>query len=265
MSRFFAVALAAIGFALLSLAPAAAQVPPVPPLPLPPLPAPPPEAAPVLEPVAPTAYPTCGTAILATFVARTTVPQAASPIIQAAQPLVVICGAVPAPPAPLKCSLDVQAQAAFDTAQAAALGAPTGIILNPEGQIVEEIVLIEDQLPPPADTAGLSDLVISTLLCEPIAVPAGNSGDGETSPPPDLGPPPVSPYAPFIPIGAPPIDGVVNTQVPPAGTQALPPAQIVGRPVLYEAIWVLPLALLIFASYFGGALTREIEIAPPAS
>jgi hypothetical protein len=268
MKRFSVPALAAVGFVLLSLAPARAQVPPlppVPPLPLPPVPAPPPEAEPVFELVAPTAYPTCGTAILALFVARTTEPSLASPIIQGSQPLVAICGAVPQPPAVLRCSVDEQAQAYLDQVQAAALGAPTGIIFNPEGQTVEQLVVLEDKLPPPANTAGLGDLAISTLLCEPIGVPAGNPDEGSTSPPPEFGPPPAPP-APFAPIAAPPLTNVPATQPGQGGTQALPPAQSVGRPVLYGAIWVLPLALLIFATYYGGALTREIELpAPPRS
>jgi hypothetical protein len=264
MKRFSALSLAAVGFVLLSMAPARAQVPPlppVPPLPLPPVPAPPEQTAPVFELVAPVGYPTCGTAILALFVARTTEPSLASPIIQASQPLVAICGAVPQPPAVLRCSLDIQAQAYFDQVQAAALGAPTGILLNPEGQVVEQLIVIEDKLPPPANTAGLGELASTTLLCEPVGVPAPSSDDGSTSP--DFGAPPYTPPAPYVPISAPPLGAVPGTQQQAAAPQTIVPAQRVGRPVLYGAIWVLPLALLIFASYYGGALTREIEI--PAS
>ena len=46
--------------------------------------------------------------------------------------------------------------------------------------------------------------------------------------------------------------------VPPSLAQSPRPTPA-GEAVRYAAVWLLPLGLLLFGGYFGGALTRDID------
>jgi hypothetical protein len=283
MRRLTCIIVAVVGFLGISLAPAYAQVPPPPvplptvpplPVPLPIVPAPPPEAAPVFELVAPMAYQTCGIGLLALFLGRTAVPQVATQLNQAPQPLFAICGAVPAPPAILRCSLDAQAQAVLDQAEGA-LGVPPGIAVWPEGQVVEEIVVLEDHLPPPANAAGLGALAVATLDCKPIEVPP-LSGNGSPPPPPsNVGNPLFRLPAPASIVGPPgfaaglrlPPNASSGLQLPPS---ALSPSQStavdgsqnsVRRAVgTFLGVTLLLLSILYWADGFGAVPLRSALI-----
>ena len=57
------------------------------------------------------------------------------------------------------------------------------------------------------------------------------------------------------------LGGPLATQpVPPVLNNQPPRATAAGDAVRYAAVWFLPLGLLLFGGYFGGALTRDIEL-----
>ena len=254
---------AALGmFALMGLAagvgPASAQtLPPVPPLPRPSIP---PQAQPVLELLAPTIHPQCGTATLVVFLAGTSAPQAAPQLYSATGPVFAVCGSVPRPPVQYTCLLDRQAQEAINTVTSQA-GAALPLGLRPEGSVVEQTILVVDRLPEPASTSGVQQILPQLLVC---AVPVSETPEqGDYSTAPGALPPPA--YTP--PGGAPgALPGVLTPPVAPPAPPILdqPPGRTaVGDAVRYAAVWLLPLALLVFGGYFGGAFTRDIPLGAP--
>lgn len=257
---------AALGmFVLMGLAagvgPAAAQIPPLP------QPSIPPEAQPVLEVLAPTIYPQCGTATLVVFLFGSSVAPAISPELaplgyQATGPVFAVCGAVPRPPVQYTCLLDRQVQEAINAVTLQA-GAAVPLGLHPQGDVVEQTILVVDRLPPPASTSGLQAILPPLLVC---AVPASSTpeqGDystqpGGLTPPPSYTPPASTPGS--LP-GA--LASPVTSPVPPVLSQQPPARTPVGDAVRYAAVWLLPLGLLLFGGYFGGAFTRDIQLGAP--
>src|SRR5437764_1836660 len=120
---------------------ASAQIPPIP------VPTPPPQLKPVFEILAPTFYPQCGTAALVTIVAGQSAGQLSPDLFAAAGPVFVICGQVPRPGTQLQCVLDLQQQAVLNAVIAQA-GTSLSLGLHPEGDLVEQTITVEDQLPP---------------------------------------------------------------------------------------------------------------------
>jgi len=265
----------------MGVVPSFAQVPPIPPLPQPTVPAP---AQPALEILGPTIYPQCGTATLVLFEAASTAqglpnsldsglkqvtdkaglpplkplpnPGLGSYVYGATAPIFAICGQVPRPQTQLTCLLDSQAQDVINAG-----GVPLPLGLHPEGDVVEQTVTIEDRLPPPLNQQGLGSNAKVVLGCvETSAVPISR-GDYEVPPPYT---PPASggfTYPPSIPASNPGIytpPPVTTPSVPPSLAQSPPPTPA-GEAVRYAAVWLLPLGLLLFGGYFGGALTREID------
>jgi hypothetical protein len=248
------------------------------------IPSAPPQAQPVFEILAPTIYPQCGTATLAVFEASTTaqgLPKAindgladaglpgvvpnlplGAAVFSAAAPVFAICGQTPRPATQLTCIFDQQAQQAVSAAAAQA-GAALPLGLHPEGDAIEQAIVLEDRLPPPANSAALGSTAALVLGCAPITYTPPTRGDFSSAP---TYTPPGSTYVPPSPL----IPGAIpapytnpGTQVPPVLSQQPTPSTPVGDAVRYAAVWLLPLALLLFGGYFGGALTRDIEL--PAS
>jgi len=274
------------GFVLLSLAgvipSASAQIPPLPKVPIPP------QAQPVFEVLAPTIYPQCGTATLAVFEAGTTAqalpgtinnqlndqvglpppgtipnPPLGADVYTATAPVFAICGQVPRPQQQLTCIFDAQAQQVV-TAAAAQAGLAVPLGLHPEGDAIEQAIVLEDRLPPPANSKGLGQTAVLFLGCAPIIYTPPTRGDYSSAP---IYSPPGSTYyppSPVIPGSIPSYPAIPAQQVPPVLSSNPPPAKPVGDAVRYAAVWLLPLALLLFGGYFGGALTRDIELPSPA-
>jgi hypothetical protein len=239
-----------------------AQVPTPPPLPPVPYVTPPPETAPVFELVAPTVYPHCGTASLAVFLAGSSAAPLAPTLLNATTPLFAICGAVPAPEQQLTCLIDLQGQEVINTiARQAGAALPLG--LHPVGDVVQQTIVLENKLPPPANANNVGGVVASMLVC---AVPAGSDaprGDFSQDPSDASIPPPLAPaFNP--PAQAPGFLAQPPQQLPPVAPGAAPPTQsLVADAVTYAIVWALPLALLVYGGYFGGALTREIAVPRP--
>jgi hypothetical protein len=156
--------------------PAGAQVPvpPVPPLP--------PQATTVLEYVAPVASPACGTVGFAALIVQGAavlpipLPIAVPTVFG---PLFVVCGAVPSPNNRLRCSPDDTVQGVLDQVFLAALGSQSLVSGRVTGPVVEEVVVVQNALPPPLNTAGLGSLAVATLTCRPedtAAAPAPGAG-----------------------------------------------------------------------------------------
>ncbi|MGH2784149.1 MAG: hypothetical protein ACRDJ1_02700 [Actinomycetota bacterium] len=264
LSRSVALAGLVLAVASLGVTPALGQAPPIPtPPPLPPVPyvTPPAQAQPVFELVAPTVYPWCGTAALAVFLAGSSAGPIAPTLLNASTPVFAICGAVPEPPQRLTCLIDFQGQEVINTITRQA-GAALPLGLHPAGDAVEQVIVLEDKLPPPANAQGAGALVASVLVC---AVPAGSDstpGDFSQAPGDASFPPPLAPiFNP--PVSGPGFLAQPPQQLPPVAPGAPPAQSLVGDAVTYAIVWALPLALLVYGGYFGGALTREIAVPVP--
>jgi len=281
-TAFLAVAIASMS------APAFAQeIPQLPPVPYV---HPPEQTMPVFELLAPTVFPACGTANLGVFLVRQSadsdidatidalglppaaadalkaaIPQSVrdyprgTQIVTATTPVFVICGAVPRPPQQLNCLLDLQAQSVVNTAVSQA-GAALPLGLHPVGDVVEQAIVVQDKLPPPIGGLGLAQVAAQVLVC---AVPAGSEplpgGDYSQPPSGPIAAPPVTPvaYPPQVPPASlfqPPV--LLPRNPAPVPQRAIP----VGDPVIYAAVWLLPLAMLVFGGYAGGSLTKEIKL-----
>lgn len=262
LSRSVAVAGLMLAVASLGVAPASAQVPTPPPLPPIPYVTPPAQAQPVFELVAPTVYPSCGTAALAVFLAGSSAAPAAPTLINATTPVFAICGAVPEPPQRLTCLIDLQGQEVINTiTRQAGVALPLG--LHPAGDAVEQVIVLEDKLPAPASEQGAGAIVASVLVC---AVPAGSDstpGDFSQAPSDPSIPPPLAPLFNPPATGVPGFLAQPPQQLPPVAPGAPPAQSLVGDAVTYAIVWALPLALLVYGGYFGGALTREIAVPVP--
>ena len=237
---------------------ASAQIPPIP------VPTLPPQVQPVFEILAPTLYPQCGAAALVTIVAGQGAPQLSDDVFAATAPVFVICGQVPRPGTQLQCVLDLQQQAVIGAALAQA-GAPLALGLHPEGDAVEQTLTVEDQLSPQVKSIGAGKVVSSILGCAPITSTQPQQGDYSSMPGPL--PPAYSPYT--LPSGSAPGSSIslpYTNPSQPALAPTLPPVAPsvtpTGEAVRYAAVWLLPLALLMFGGYFGGALTRDVELRP---
>jgi hypothetical protein len=135
--------------------------------------------------------------------------------------------------------------------------------LHPEGDVVEQSIVLVDRLPPPASDQDVESLIAPTLVCATGAGESSPQGDYSSLPPAAYLPP----SFPSTPVVPPAIPGITpqppTTQIPGNLTPA-PSVAVIGDAVIYAIVWVLPLALLAFGGYFGGALTREITLAPSA-
>jgi hypothetical protein len=256
MRRFAFVTVLAL---TLCASPARAQVPP-----------PPEQAAPVFELVAPTVSPACGNAVLVVALAPGIVagPTGGAVPIElltpAFGPVFVLCGSVPAPPARLSCDADHSVNSTANAIIAAVAGTPLPVGVDPFGNAVEQVIVVQDKLPPPASTTGALDQVVATLNCKAAASPT-------------VQPEPSSEPAPSEDTGldesvlgdelalAPLLDTLtpdVTTSPEPAPSRVVPtaPAGQVGGAVgfAYPVVFALPLLLLVLGGYLGRSLTQPV-------
>ncbi len=240
------------------------------------VPAPPPESEPVLELVAPVASPVCGDAVLAVTLTPVVLGGAlgmpAPDLLPVFGPAFVVCGSIPAPPQRLRCMPDDTAQGALDQATGTAIGSPLPLDTGVTGALTEEIVVLEDTLGPPADTAGLSATAVGTLQCKAIETPVPAEPEPET-PPPDTSEAPQneSTVEAVNELALPDLTGVQSDygaldETPPVeaqlGLAASPTESVaaVGGPgFAYPVVFAIPLALLAIVGYFGWVLTRPVS------
>jgi hypothetical protein len=243
---------------LLSLAarPASAQVP-----------APPPEAAPVFEVIAPTVSPVCGNALLAIALGPGLVNGqlgGALPInllLPAFGPVVEICGAVPAPPARLTCDADQTVADTINTLAGAAIGSPLPFGVNVFGIAAEQVIVIQDLLPLPANATDVRDQVVATLNCRAAPAPADAPPDAveastdEVNQPDEL----TDLALPGLIADLPTLDTTEPIESGAAAPLPVAPVAEVGGPgFAYPVVFALPLVLLIIGGYLGRALTRPV-------
>jgi hypothetical protein len=262
------ITLAATALVLLVLAvPARAQIEP-PPLPV--LPPPPEQLVPVFELVAPTVSPVCGNAVFAVaFGPGLVAGQLGQPlpvnVLPLFGPLVVLCGAVPAPPQRLACASDANVRLLVDTITGQAAGLPLPVDTQAVGPLAEQVIVLQDTLGPPISDTGLADMVAGTLDCRALAeAPAAEAPPPETPNPaaetdvsadefalPDLV------AGPTITAGTPEL----IAPTPARRAPAIRPVADVGPAFAYPVVFALPLVLLALGAYLGRALTQPVD--PP--
>lgn len=244
--------------------------------PIPPIPPPPEQAQPALEVIAPVVSPQCGNAAFATALVPTAEAMVPIPggfpvnVLPVFGPVLVVCGSVPIPGQRLQCSPDQAASDALNQVTGAAAGLPVPADTRVVGPAVQEVFIVQDSLPPPANSAGLAEAASGTLTCVNL--------DAKTAPPPETPPaeaaePPPSDVSGFtVDEGA-----AVGGFTAPAGDLSVtaptgPVQEIIAqsqRPIVsaaavggpgfaYPVILVLPLLLLALGGYLGWALTRPV-------
>jgi len=251
-------------------APVQAAPIPLPPIPTPPIPAP---VVPVLELLAPVASPQCGNALFAAVLLRTEtgavpggLPLDPIPILG---PAFVVCGTVGVAPNRLTCSPDAVTKGILDEITGTAAGLSTPADTRVAGPAVEELYLLQDNLPAPANTAGLADTASGTLTCTPVAAAKAPPSAGSPEPAPSPAPDSEPAFDTFFDSG---VLGDFASGLPATSLAAPPspaPAQVRGSaPVrtalvrsggyAYPVIFLLPLLALAIGGYLARGLTRPV-------
>ncbi|MBV9663757.1 MAG: hypothetical protein JOZ37_07305 [Actinobacteria bacterium] len=246
--------------------------------PIPPIPPPPEQVQPALEVIAPVVSPECGNAAFATALVPTAEAMVPLPggfpvnVLPVFGPVLVVCGSVPLPGQRLQCSPDKAASDALNQVTGAAAGTPVPADTRVVGPIVQETFVVQDALPPPANTAGLAEQASGTLTCTNL--------DAKTAPPPETPPaeasePPPSDASGFTADQGANVEGFTTGPGVPdlsAAAPSGPVQQIIAQsqqPIVtastvsgpgfaYPVILVLPLLLIALGGYLGWALTRPV-------
>jgi hypothetical protein len=244
--------------------------------PLPPVPPPPAEVQPVLELLAPVVSPECGNTAFAVALLPTVTGMVPLPgglpvnILPVFGPVLVVCGAVPQPGVRLSCSADESAAAALNQVTTTAAGLPLPADSRVIGPVVQEVFVLQDNLPAPANSAGLAEQISGALQCHDLAAVAPAPVD--TSPPAEETQPPadvsgftvddgslgglsgsLGDFAAAAGPTSPVAEIIAESQRP-----TVPLAQVSGPGFAYPVILVLPLLLLALGGYLGWALTRPV-------
>ena len=240
--------------------------------PVPPPPPPPQQLQPVLEIIGPVARPECGNALLAMALAPGLVnpyvpfPASASLLFG---PLVVVCGSVPGTVGPQRCALDNSTYLVLNKVTGTAAGTPPPVETELVAPAGEEVLIVQDKLPPPVSTAGLGDLAVGILTCAPVASavpprtpPSTNASDAPAVDTPDNA---------FLPSTA--LGSYLDDVMPAAGDASSAPAAAtppLATPAVrgvaasegfaYPLVFLLPLVMLSIGGYLGWALTRPVRL-----
>jgi hypothetical protein len=239
---------------------------PLPPIPTPPLPPAPPQAQPVLEVIGPAASPVCDNATVAAILvpALGLPPALGAGLSYLAGGFFIVCGAIPAPGKFVTCPLDTQGHELLTKAY----GLLTLITFRPFAAVVGETFMLQDKLPPPANTAPLAATGAAALSCEVVdaTVPTSPPGD-ETSD--ETAPSASGDFATdfrfFEPDGGLARDLFGPGSVLPGGEESLfassaAAASTRGRiGFAYPIVFLLPLALMVLGVYLGWVLMRPIR------
>ena len=227
----------------------------------------PPEAAPIVEIVAPIVSPICGNAVLVAVLAPglisgqlgSPLPVEIAPVIG---PVVAVCGSVPVPGQRYKCAPDDSVRGALDTITGTAAGTPLPIDTSVVAPLVGTTFVVQDQLPAPANTAGLADTAASALTCTVVAAPTQPEVEPAAEEPAseealdDLFALDDLPALDELP----PIDSeVAGTEFGASSGPELQSAIADGAyGFAYPVVFILPLLVLILGAYLGRTLTRSV-------
>jgi hypothetical protein len=210
---------------------------------------------PVLELLAPFASPACA--------------NATAVLTAAPGSVLAVCDTVPAPRQRLSCQADDGARAVLDKATGTATGMTLPADTRVAGPAVEEVVVIEDALPPPANSANLASQVKGFLACRVLLPPV------EAAPPDDTEEP--APSSAAFDVGSlddrfdfgsilastvepgPALAPVGLTTVAPAATTE-PLGVIRTGGYAYPVVFVLPLVMLVLGGYVARSLTQPVSI-----
>jgi hypothetical protein len=179
-------------------------------------------------------------------------------------PLFDVCGAVPAPPARLSCDADRSVNETANAIAAGVAGTPLPVGADPFGNLVEQTIVLEDKLPPPANATGVTDQFVAVLNCKAAAsvktpaVPTEPSTD-EPSDDSVLGE--EFSLAPLFDTLTPDLTTPSTPRVPNQALRATPAVTVRNVGFLYPIVFVLPLVLLVLGGYLGRSLTQPV--APP--
>jgi hypothetical protein len=240
-------------------------------LPGPVAPSPPAQVQPVLEVLAPVVRPECGNALLAIALVPGVVNPVA-PLPPEAQtlfgPVVVVCGSVPPGPAPQRCALDASVLLLLNTVSGAAAGSPLPVDTDVVAPAAEELIVIQDRLPPPVNAAGLAELAAGVLTCAPVPATPGPPASAPVDNPDEDG----AALAPtdgnlgfFTSALAPSLDAL-KSGFGTNGSNGAPRATPATRRVAatnayaYPLVFFLPLVLLVLGGYLGWAITRPVRL-----
>jgi hypothetical protein len=186
-------------------------------------------------------------------------------LLPAFGPVVEICGAVPAPPARLSCDTDQTVADTINTLAGAAIGSPLPFGVNVFGIAAEQVIVIQDLLPLPANATDVRDQVVATLNCKAAVTPAPppdaavEAPTDNTTPSDEL----TDLALPGLVADLPTLDttsGSFETGAA-APLPVAPVAELGGPGFAYPVVFALPLVLLIIGGYLGRALTRPVD--PP--
>jgi hypothetical protein len=251
------LAAAALLLSLFASAPVGAQVPP-----------PPEEAEPVFELVAPIASPACANGVLVIALAPGLVQgQLGRPLpvnlLPVFGPALVLCGSFPQPPAKLTCAADDSLADTVGSIVAAAAGIPSPVEVRAVGPVVEQIIVVEDNFPPPLDAAGLGNTVSGTLECRT----AEQSPDAPSDDAPSAAEQPTTSEDFFEDFALPDLtlgdDLLARGTTDDAGSvpsldSTRPVVGVGGVGFAYPVVFALPLLLLVIGGYLGRVLTQPV-------
>lgn len=184
------------------------------PLPLDPL-------APVFELLGPTLSPVCGGVGIVGFLSPALLGDLASFLLPLLGPVYTLCGAVPTTPDEERfaCTLDTEAQLLIGSITGPLAGIGPVLDLRPVGQVLDQLAVIVDRLPPPLGLRALLNQASVVLQCQ----------EGITQPEPPSGPPPT--FTPSTPTTAPPASTPPATSpTPRAPTLPRTPVTVAPRP-----------------------------------
>lgn len=237
----------------------------------------PPELAPVFGLIGPTVSPVCGGVGIVGLLGPAALGPLTTTVLPLTGPVFVLCGAIPRTPDEKRysCTLDRQALDLIASITNPLAGIGPVFDIRPVGQVLEQVAVITDLLPPPAKVDDLITQAAVVLQCEQGVSGAPAPGDGvvpgapvpTTSPEPNVLPPAVAPILPSVPL-APfaPLPTPVLT-VPPTRAVGVVPA--VSRPVprvpfSYAAVFLLPFVALLGGASVGRSLLRPVATNPVA-
>jgi len=246
--------------------------------PIPPTPPPPAEVQPALEVIAPVASTECGNATLVVALIPSVEGMAPLPggfpvnVLPLFGPALVVCGSVPIPGARLQCSPDAAAESALNQVTGAAAGTPVPADTRVVGPAVQELYVVQDNVPAPVGSAGLGDTAAGTLTCTNIATPAPAPPPVAETPPAEAVEPPPADFGDVTGDSA--VSGFTTAADLSASGATSPVDQIVSQaqqPIVraaqvsgggpgfaYPIVLALPLLLLALGGYLGWVLTRPV-------
>ena len=224
------------------------------------------ELTPVLELVSPIAYPACANAVLVSVLPGLLGLAIPPEVALVFGPLLVVCGAVPAPDGEGRvCAFDAAAQALLVEATKPLLGLALPVEVIPVEMLTGFVAEIDDALDLPGVPIGAT--IDGVVQC---AIPPTTTTTTTPASPAPATPTPPEVTAPDVPAPTfgelqtlPPVDlsEVATPPAPPAAEPVETPVlRIVTQPRFrYPVVLAVPLLLLALGAFFGRALTTPLH------